>query len=311
MNVNSVQVESVEVDGVGTCIAAIDFVSGVCDKSRRDAQVTVVHLLNSKNSNEAKKILCRKAVVPGFQQPTYVITYDECLDLVYLLPKQRVKHVIDFINKQFKRVRAGDQSLHEEIDARAVDDGLEARMAKESLGLPPQSVTNEERVLKRRRDELELVDMETKIIKTQCDFMMQLSGGELEARDRLFFMDRVRNIGTISAKMITEGTTTTGVITISSECPKLGYNSFKVLDWKKIGIIASRRYKERAVARGDARDKWRPPKHTQEAVGGNVRPVCTYMAPDDIPIVHGAIKEYAANMNDDDDDDGEGDSGGY
>ena len=51
---NSVQVESiqVQVDGVGTCIAAADFISGVCDKSSLDAQNTITNLLNSKNSDE-------------------------------------------------------------------------------------------------------------------------------------------------------------------------------------------------------------------------------------------------------------------
>jgi hypothetical protein len=91
-----VQVESVEIDGVGTCIAAADFVSGACKSTRREAQQTIMNLLNSKNSGEeANEILCRKAVVPGFQQPTWVINYDECLELVYLLPLQRVKHVFD------------------------------------------------------------------------------------------------------------------------------------------------------------------------------------------------------------------------
>ncbi len=127
----NVQVESVQVDGVGTCIAAVDFVSGVCEKSHSDAQTTIMNLLSSKNSDKAKKILCRKAAVPGFQQPTWVINYDECLDLVYFLPRQRVQHVLAFINQQFKRVCAGDLSLHAEVNARAADHWLEARMARE------------------------------------------------------------------------------------------------------------------------------------------------------------------------------------
>ena len=128
-----VQVESVEIDG-DTCIAAADFISSACKSTRHEAQQTIMNLLNSKNSGEeANEILCRKAVVPGFQQPTWVINYDECLELVYLLPKKHVKDLLAFIRKKIKRVRAGDQSLHEEVDARAADNRLEARMARESL----------------------------------------------------------------------------------------------------------------------------------------------------------------------------------
>eukprot|EP00961_Rhodomonas_salina_P283536 3832103-Rhodomonas_salina.2 len=57
-------------------------------------------LRKSKASAEIAEILCRKAKVPGFWEPTYVITYDECFDLLSFLPRHRVKagrkHVIAF-----------------------------------------------------------------------------------------------------------------------------------------------------------------------------------------------------------------------
>jgi hypothetical protein len=204
---NSVQVETVQVDGVGTCIAAVDFVAGICQKTRHNAQNTITGLINSKSSDAVQKILCSRAVVPGFHNPTWVVTYDECLSLINYLPRHHVQHVTDFINKQFKRVRAGDTTLHAEIEARAANGGLEATLARESLGLPTQAAIAEDRGLKRRREELEVVGMEVDIkernimikeknimlLMTQYELLEKLSGGELGETDRLRFADSVRD----------------------------------------------------------------------------------------------------------------------
>lgn len=303
---NSVQVESVQVEGVGTCIAAVDFVSGVCNKSRRDAQNTVTGILNSKNNEDAKKILCRKATVPGFQQPTYVVTYDECLDLIYFLPRQRVQHMLDFINKQFKRVRAGDASLHAELEARAADDGLEARMARESLGLERALVQEdaEERALKRRKitADVSLVEAQAKQlemtrIEAQFNLLSKLGGGEVQARDVLMLQDCVRNLATSGAALLLENGPGSGqgrVITISERCRQRGLTFRTEADWKSIGTIAGNMYFKREKERTGTGK--RPPKHVQEAVGGNVRDVNTYMAPDDLPLIDAAIDAHVSKL---------------
>eukprot|EP00961_Rhodomonas_salina_P297070 3936913-Rhodomonas_salina.1 len=76
------QVQLINVEQVGLCIPAVDFVSLACDKNCRDAQACIRDALKSKDASEVAQILCRKADVPGFSTPTYVITYEECIELL-------------------------------------------------------------------------------------------------------------------------------------------------------------------------------------------------------------------------------------
>eukprot|EP00961_Rhodomonas_salina_P044082 591746-Rhodomonas_salina.1 len=56
-----VQVQTIEVDQVGLCTPAVDFVSLVCGKTRSDSQACIANILKSKDGSEAAQILCRKA----------------------------------------------------------------------------------------------------------------------------------------------------------------------------------------------------------------------------------------------------------
>ena len=103
------QVQQVHVEGVGLCVAAVDFVSVVCRKSRQQAQTTIVNILTGACAEDAKEILCRKTVVPGFQQPTWVVTYDDCVDLIGLLPRKRVRGVSKMISKFFTQNQTGEE----------------------------------------------------------------------------------------------------------------------------------------------------------------------------------------------------------
>eukprot|EP00961_Rhodomonas_salina_P241358 3260859-Rhodomonas_salina.1 len=55
-----VQVQGVNIEEVGLCIAAVDFVSLACGKTRGDAQACIANILRNKNASEAAEILCRK-----------------------------------------------------------------------------------------------------------------------------------------------------------------------------------------------------------------------------------------------------------
>eukprot|EP00961_Rhodomonas_salina_P041614 560199-Rhodomonas_salina.2 len=159
----SEKAHSVLVEGVGLCISAVDFVSVVCNKSRKDAHNTIASILKNKDANEVARLLCRKVDVKGFLTPTYVVTYYECFDLLEFLPRKRVRGVRKYIDKQFARLRAGDQSLHAEIDGRAANTGLEANLARSSLGMPlaPTIASDtEENVLKKRRMLAEVIELE-------------------------------------------------------------------------------------------------------------------------------------------------------
>eukprot|EP00961_Rhodomonas_salina_P041613 560199-Rhodomonas_salina.1 len=97
------KVKVMDIDGVGPCITAIDFVSATCGKNRRDARNTITGMTTGNLANEVAEILCRKVDVPGFIAPTYVISYEECFDLVRFLPRTRVrdmnKHIASVFNK--------------------------------------------------------------------------------------------------------------------------------------------------------------------------------------------------------------------
>eukprot|EP00961_Rhodomonas_salina_P083685 1124308-Rhodomonas_salina.1 len=84
---------NVTVPGVGECIAAVDFIAVACCHTRKRAQQCVGDIMKSKSALDVAEILCRKTEVPGFWSPTYVITYDECFDLLQYLPRHRVKNI--------------------------------------------------------------------------------------------------------------------------------------------------------------------------------------------------------------------------
>eukprot|EP00961_Rhodomonas_salina_P097375 1309807-Rhodomonas_salina.1 len=102
------QVQLINIEGVGQCIPAVDFVCMACNKTRQEAQICIRDVLKSKDAANVAEILCRKADVPGFWEPTFVVNYKECIDLLAFLPRRRVLGIIDHINKQFQRLRAGD-----------------------------------------------------------------------------------------------------------------------------------------------------------------------------------------------------------
>eukprot|EP00961_Rhodomonas_salina_P187031 2525459-Rhodomonas_salina.2 len=99
----SVELEKVEVPEVGLCIAAVDFVSMMCGQTRGNAQACIANMLRNRDKNYVAEILCRKANVPGFHIPTYVVTLTECFDLVQFLPRHRIRnvkrHITSFFNQ--------------------------------------------------------------------------------------------------------------------------------------------------------------------------------------------------------------------
>jgi hypothetical protein len=107
------QVVKVLVEGVGSCMAAADFISLVCHKTRKEAQCTIKDLLRGTCSKDVKDILCRKASVPGFFEPTWVITDEECFHLSLFLPRNRAKGVYKMISKFFC-----DNQTEEELGGR-------------------------------------------------------------------------------------------------------------------------------------------------------------------------------------------------
>eukprot|EP00961_Rhodomonas_salina_P214024 2890347-Rhodomonas_salina.2 len=75
-----------------------------------------------------------------------------------LLPSEHRKPFEEYRNRVFTRVRAGDASLIPEIEARAANNGQEARTARSCLGLAVEAAP--ERALKLRREEAEVTNLE-------------------------------------------------------------------------------------------------------------------------------------------------------
>eukprot|EP00961_Rhodomonas_salina_P076458 1026703-Rhodomonas_salina.1 len=115
------EINSINIEGVGMCLSAVDIVSVLLGKTRHNSREYTGHLLKSSKKEEAAKVLHRKAVVPSFWEPTYVINYKEILHLLRLLPPQypAVRALLDEVDRVFHRVRAGDQSLHSDINKNA------------------------------------------------------------------------------------------------------------------------------------------------------------------------------------------------
>eukprot|EP00961_Rhodomonas_salina_P237057 3204228-Rhodomonas_salina.2 len=105
----TVEPETVEVPGVGQCISAADFVSLMSNKNRRDAQACIRDILKGKGGADAAQILCRKAEVLGFCTPTYVVTYEECFDLLQYLPRHRVKNTRRHITSFFQQTHSNTE----------------------------------------------------------------------------------------------------------------------------------------------------------------------------------------------------------
>eukprot|EP00961_Rhodomonas_salina_P191807 2588265-Rhodomonas_salina.1 len=104
------EIHNVEVDGNGICLCAVDIVSVLLGKNRKYAQTYISDLLTKNKKEEAAKVLHRKAAIPSFWEPTYVVNYKEVLQLLRLLPPQNpaVKALLDEVDRVFHRVRAGD-----------------------------------------------------------------------------------------------------------------------------------------------------------------------------------------------------------
>lgn len=299
------QVQVVNVEGVGICIAAIDFVSLVCAKNRRDAHNTITGILKSKDSSCACEILCRKAEVPGFSAPTYVITYDECFELLSFLPRKRVRGIRQYIDRQFARLRAGDQSLHAEVDARASNDGMEAQMARSSLGMPTQNVIQEdpeERAIKRRKMLAEVVRME----KENEEYSLQVAEknkaaferlfGKMDQRDEIMLKDSVMNdlygkgFTAVSNGDAIMGGPSREEITIDEVIKKVGMKPTSALRIK-IGKLIARGYRDRYQREPPTCKRW---------VDGAQRDVKCYLKSDE-PWMLSIVREYNDCILDDSD----------
>lgn len=290
--------EVVQIPDVGLVVAAIHLTRAVTGKDTNSARSTLVKALSStvdEKRSKAAYVLRREHVMPGFSSdtPTWVVTFDDAMSLVCdVLPGKYTANIRQHIHRVFQRVQAGDQSVHAEVDANLARDGVVNVLARDGLGMQP--VVDPLLPLKRRREELELLKMEQEIegmrrqnIQANMDVLKELNQGELEARDRLWFADAIRNMQFGPRQLqLTDGAAVQQT-TVSALYRELGYPepcSSETL--KAIGRLAARLYRE---ANGGAD----PDSHAQ-LVDGAVRGVKSYMGSEGREIVQQAIETVMA-----------------
>eukprot|EP00961_Rhodomonas_salina_P255887 3457930-Rhodomonas_salina.1 len=139
----------------------------------------------------------------------WVLQYKECLELMQFLLHKSLKGNFQFIEHQFTLLRAGDQSLHAEIDCQAASNCLEVQTALSSLGMPTQPMLQEdpeERMLKKLLMLAEVVCMEAEVVcmeKENEEYTLEVAEknkavfeqlfGCMDDRDQLVLRDNVMN----------------------------------------------------------------------------------------------------------------------
>jgi hypothetical protein len=109
---------------------------------------------------EVREIFGEKVPVPGNGPNEYVLDHTRCVRLIQHLPSKRAAAARKLIADTFTRVRAGDQSLHAEIDARATSNDAEAEMARSALSINrDEQLQSLERKRKLEELNIEMSDM--------------------------------------------------------------------------------------------------------------------------------------------------------
>ena len=189
------------------------------------------------------------------------------------------------------RYFAGDPSLLQEVEANAVSDSPVAQMARASLA----SETGVQDSLKRKREELELMKLETDIRCQERESQIALAQHykalctdvDMDERAKLIFKDSILNsIMPPGQARLTNGDggeDGNRPLSLSQIATKLGLKCTPE-GLRSVGKIASRMYQER---HGRA-----PTKHPQ-LVDGRVTDVNTYFARDE-DLIRDAFDEHTA-----------------
>eukprot|EP00961_Rhodomonas_salina_P260114 3515082-Rhodomonas_salina.1 len=147
------KLRSFDVANVGLCVSAVEMVIGLTGKAKKEAQDMIFTLLKpsatASKREAAEGLLSRRHVIPGFDNPTSLVTFQEGMQLVRLLPAKHVGHVLNHIDSTFQGVEAGDSRIVDSVVENASSDTVINRVARDGLGLPRDAMI-EDPVLKKR-----------------------------------------------------------------------------------------------------------------------------------------------------------------
>eukprot|EP00961_Rhodomonas_salina_P284230 3841857-Rhodomonas_salina.1 len=178
----------------GLCVAMLDVYCAVTSKTRHEGQAWTRDMLKGKDAGIFTNLIKEKVTrVPTYDGPTWVLTYEESLALLSFLPRKYTRGHFQVINREFTRLRAGDESLIPEIMARGTGTGLEAQLARSSVGLPlgvqvavEETGGREVCVLKRRREVVEVEMLELELARGKMELTQELERGKVELeRERM------------------------------------------------------------------------------------------------------------------------------
>ena len=260
----------------------------VCDKDGNQAGAVWRNMTESKKK-ELQQFLLNFTFPGRGQSEQPVITFPGAITLLMFLPGEKAKMHRSTMVTILTRYFAGDPSLLREVEANAVSESPVAQMARASLA----SETGVQDSLKRKREELELLKLETDIRCQERESQIALAqhyetlctSSQMDERAKLIFKDSILNsiMPPGQARLTNGADGGNNPLSLSQIATKLGLKCTPE-GLRSVGKIASRMYQER---HGRA-----PTKHPQ-LVDGRVTDVNTYFARDE-DLIRDAFDEHTA-----------------
>eukprot|EP00961_Rhodomonas_salina_P105644 1422231-Rhodomonas_salina.1 len=107
---------SFDVANVGLCVSVVELVMALTGLTKKACQMLISDLTKpttaASKRQAAEALLARRHVIPGFDNQTPLVTFQEGMQLVWLLPAKHVAHVLNHIDTTFQGVEAGDPRIH-------------------------------------------------------------------------------------------------------------------------------------------------------------------------------------------------------
>ena len=278
-------------------IYAIDLVVAMTGKDRNDAGQALRRL--SDDVFERAKLCTRDLKTGG--HATKLVSLGNAIELVMVLPGRVAKETRTQFAGIIRRYLAGDQTLSVELNANAKSSSPIAVLARASMDLYEQDDSVNSLSFKRKREELEIMQMEqdlkarmqANITSLSIDYDKICTNTTMDERARLMFKDCYLNLILNSQFGSSQGQTRTiengnssissldKPVSISSVAAELGYKPTST-DAKRIGMDLKKLY----VGKYNKS----PPKHDQ-LCDGRVTNVNSYMEKDR-PLVVQALNGY-------------------
>ena len=277
------------IDGV-QYLSIRDIIMCVCGKDMKRASETWERLTPERKQEVSA--FCGNLKFPGpgqTEQP--VITFVGALKLIMFLPGDAAKKHRSNMANILRRYYAGDASLVEELAENSRSDAPVAQLARASLVAEGGAGGELEDVRKRKREELEVLKLETEIRCMERTSQLQVMDKyralcvdeDIDERAKIMFKDAILN-STLMGRALTNGGVSDSAvpISISQVATALGY-TFDNKALVQVGRFATKLYQDQ---HGEA-----PSKHTQ-IVNGRATLVNNYFEPDRA-LLEAACRAYA------------------